>query len=269
MIGICKKLFTDYGIITDINFVLSRGKNRISQEIYNKVLETRKYFEQMEDVLEIFDGSMNPTGINHRMLQIAKQNGNYLMKTVDDGKGGKIEVFDRYVPHNPNMYTMVLIDHVSLTKKEKGYNTKETIDRLSEYLIPMRNNFGFIPVVVQQIGRGNSTADRMKLDRLEPQLSDFKDSGNTQQDANVILSLFAPKRYELERFRGYDITKLRDRFRSLTILKNRDGESDIRIGLHFVGEAGHFAELPKLKQFEADPKLYNQYGNLIKYGTSK
>ena len=265
--AICKKLYTEKGIITDINFVLSRGKNRISQEIYDAVCETRDYFEELEDVLEIFDGAMNPTGINRFMLDYARANGNYQMKEVDNGKGGKIEVFDKWTPHDPNLYTMVMIDHVSLTKKEQGMKTKEVIDRLSEYLIPMRNNFGFIPVVVQQIGRGNSTTDRMKMDRLEPQLSDFKDSGNTQQDANVIMSLFAPKRYELEQFRGFDINKLKDRFRSLTVLKNRDGESDVRVPLQFVGEVGHFGELPKLSDFQNDPSLYDKYGNIIKYGT--
>jgi replicative DNA helicase len=264
--GICKKLYTDFNIITDINFVLSRGKNRVSQEIYDRVILLRDYFEEMEDVLEIFDGAMNPTGINRFMLNYARANGEFVMKKykTDDGKEG--EAFDHYVPNDPNLYTIVLIDHVSLTKKEQGLKTKETVDKLSEYLIPMRNNFNFIPVVVQQIGRANTQVDRIKLDRMEPQLSDFKDSGNTQQDANVIMSLFAPHRHEMENFRGFDITKLKDRFRSLKVLKNRDGSSDFRIPLHFIGEVGQFTELPKLSQFNADPRLYETYGKLKVYG---
>jgi replicative DNA helicase len=257
--GICKKLYTDYGIVTDINFVLSRGKNRVSQEIYDKVVTLREYFEEMEDVLEIFDGAMNPTGINRFMLNYARANGEFVMKEYIDDHGKKGEAFDHYVPHDPNLYTLILVDHVSLSKKEQGMTTKETVDRLSEYLIPMRNNFGFIPVVVQQIGRANTQVDRIKLDKIEPQLSDFKDSGNTQQDANVIMSLFAPHRHELENFRGFDIRKLKDRFRSLKVLKNRDGSSDFRIPLHFIGEVGQFAELPKLIDFQNDVTLYDKY----------
>lgn len=266
--GICKKLYTDYGIVTDINFVLSRGKNRISQEIYDKVVTLKDYFDGLEDVLEIFDGAMNPTGINRFMLDYAKANGKYMMKTVDDGKGGKLEVFDKYIPNDPNLYTIIMVDHVSLSKKEQGMTTKETVDKLSEYMIPLRNNFNFIPVVVQQIGRGNSTADRIKLDRLEPQLSDFKDSGNTQQDANVIMALFAPHRYELPTFRGFDINQLKDRFRSLAVLKNRDGASDFRIPLQFVGEVGHFAELPKASDFENGTAKYSTYINIKKNATN-
>ncbi len=93
-------------------------------------------------------------------------------------------------------------------------------------------------------------------------MSDFKDTGNTQQDANVVLALFSPRRYEIEKFRGYDITKLKDRFRSISLLKNRDGDSDKTIGLQFVGEVGYFQEVPKADDFARMPELYNQVTDL-------
>ena len=43
--------------------------------------------------------------------------------------------------------------------------------------------------------------------------------GNTIQDSNVVLSLFSPARYEMEKHRGYDIAKLKNRYVSLGILK--------------------------------------------------
>jgi hypothetical protein len=52
-------------------------------------------------------------------------------------------------------------------------------------------------------------------------------------------------RYEMEKYRGYKIDQLRDRFRSLSLLKNRDGESDKVVGLRFIGEIGFFEELPR------------------------
>ena len=88
-----------------------------------------------------------------------------------------------------------------------------------------------------------SQTDRFKLDRVEPQLSDFKDSGNTIQDSNVVISLHSPHRIDQEEYNGYDITKLKDRFRWAEVLKNRDGVSDVGIGLNFVGEIGLFREL--------------------------
>ena len=260
--AVCRKLYLDYNMVTDINYVLSRGKNRISGEVYEAVCGVRDYFEEMEDVLTIIDGSSHPTAINKFMMAHAESYGNILTKKVNNGRED-IKIFDKYIPNNPNQYVLIIIDHISLMKREQGFNVKSNIDKMSEYLISLRNNFGYSPVVVQQLNRSNTQTDRFKLDMVEPKLSDFKDSGNTQQDANVIMSLFSPRRHELADFRGYDIKKLKDRFRSISILKNRDGGSDVRIGLQFVGEVGYFQEIPKAS--EMTDELYRKIVNLEKY----
>ena len=259
--AICRKLYLDYNMVTDVNFVLSRGKNRISDEVYEAVKTCAEYFEEMEDIVTIIDSNTHPTAINKFMRDYAQANGEIKMKTVNNGKKD-IEIFDRYIPTNPDEHVIMVIDHISLMKRERGYNTKENIDKMSEYLIPLRNNFGYIPAIVQQLNRSNTSADRFKMDMIEPKLGDFKDSGNTQQDANVIFALFSPRRHEMENFRGYDIKKLKDRFRSISVLKNRDGASDVRIGLQFVGEVGYFQEIPKLNAFRNDPSLYQKIANL-------
>jgi len=243
------------------------GKKRISQEIYDLVVSTKDYFCELEDVLIVFDGSQNPTGINKYMVQFAKDNGDSIYQTKKSGSD-TIDIFDKYIPYNPDQYVIIIIDHIALMKKERGFSIKENIDKMSEYLIGLRNRYNFIPVVVQQLSRSISTTDRFKLDKVEPQLSDFKDTSNTQQDANVVMGLFSPRRYEIGNFRGYDITRLKDRFRSLTVLKNRDGVADLRIGLQFIGEVGQFSEIPKAIEFEGNPDLYEEVINL-KYKQKK
>ena len=47
----------------------------------------------------------------------------------------------------------------------------------------------------------------------------------------------------MEEYNGYDINQIRDRFRWAEVLKNRDGVSDVGIGLNFIGEIGLFTEL--------------------------
>ena len=84
------------------------------------------------------------------------------------------------------------------------------------------------------------------------QLEDFKESSQTQDDADVILALFDPMRYKVADPSGYDLNKLKDEFgakyfRSVRLIKNSYGEDDIRIGLGFLGQAGIFKELPKRK----------------------
>lgn len=62
------------------------------------------------------------------------------------------------------------------------------------------------------------------------------------------MALFSPYRYKVEKFQGYDITKLGNSFRSLEILENRDGEPNINVGLNFIGPCGTFRELPRTNQ---------------------
>lgn len=232
---IARKLYYDYGILTDINYVLSRGKNRISSEIYDKVISTVAHFEQYDDFLRIYDRNENPTGILNYLLDYSKQNGRWV----------ESDISTKYIPNNPELYTIIVVDHVNLMKQERGFTKKENIDKLSSYMLMLRNKCGFTPAIVQQLNRTMSSADRFKIDRVEPQLSDFKDSGTPQEDANIVMALFSPKRYDIKKHVGYDTEALDERFRSLFVLKNRDGEADVALGLKYIGEIGDFSEFPR------------------------
>jgi len=245
--AICRKMFTDYGILVDVNFVLSRGKNRISTDVYEAVKATKGYFEKLEDILIIYDSPVNPTGINHQVISYLEANGKIIGKTIETDKGS-LEIFDKYIPNNKNEYVIVIVDHLSLAKREKSYNEKDNIDKISNYMIRLRNNFEIIPVMLQQFNRSISSADRAKIDRVVPQRDDYKGSGVPFEDSNVAFGLFSPHRYGFNQFLGYNIKKLKNKFISLSLLKNRDGESDKIIGMKFNGKVGHFEELKPAKE---------------------
>lgn len=247
--AICRKLYNKYNILTDVNFVLSRGKNRINQEVYDKVLETKNYFEEFEDRVVILNGD-NPTGIRNTIRKYMLENGVETYKKIQtneiDEKGNKkiIKVFDKYIPNNPNFYVVSIFDHIGLLKGERGFNKKGRIDKLVEYMIDYRDRYGITPVMVQQLNRNMSSTARFQLGTVEPQLSDFKETADTTDAANFVMALFNPQRYEIGNYRKYNIGLLKDRFRSLKILKTRDGVADIIVGLKFLGEIGQFFELP-------------------------
>ncbi len=241
--GIARKLFKDHNMIVDVNYVLSRGKNRISDDIRQKVVEAREYFDSLEDVLIIRDMPTHPTQIKIDLDRYAKLNGE--VKKLNEAES-------IYIPKDPNLYTIIIIDHIGLTKKERGYNKKETIDELSSMLVRHRNQHNFIPVVISQLNRNISSTDRFKLEMVMPQLSDFKDSGNMVEDCNTAMINFSPKRYAIPKYAGYKASLLEDRFRGLSVLKNRDDPADAILGLSFVGEIGHFRELPKAEEMTED-----------------
>lgn len=263
--GVSRQLFNKYKIVADVNYILSRGEHRVSQEIYDKVIECREYFEKLENSLTVFDMPENPTGINKYLYRKAEKFGKVYRKEVEkldeNGKTVKFEVFDRYEPYDKNRYHIVIIDHISLLPEERGYNTKQLIDKMSQYLVLLRNNFNIIPVVVQQLNYDINDPMRAKTNRLTPMLSDFGDSKYTTRDANYVLSLFSPMTFDIQNFAGYNVEKLKDRFRSLEILKGRDGGIGTRVGLGYLGESGVFKELPR-----ADQMTDLQYDGLIKLG---
>lgn len=80
----------------------------------------------------------------------------------------------------------------------------------------------------------------------------FAESSSTQNDADVIMALFDPLRYNVPDVSGYNLDKLRDEygnkyFRSLRVIKNTYGADDLRVGLAFFGQIGMFKELKKRK----------------------
>lgn len=247
--GIARKLWWDHGILTDVNTILSRGRNYCSDEIYQKIMDYRLYFETMEDVVTIHDMPDNPTGMNKYLYRKAYEHGDVEYEVVGKGDDGKeITRFKKYTPHNHNRYWIIMVDHIALMKQERGFTTKQNIDKMSQYFVQLRNNFGAIPVVIQQLAFDSENDERYKSSRLTPTLKDFGDSKYTTRDANVVMALFDPSRYNLENFQNYDIRKLGNTYRNLEILANRDGEPNVNIGLNFIGPAGTFRELPRASE---------------------
>lgn len=140
-------------------------------------------------------------------------------------------------------------------------------DYSSKYCINFRNKFGFIPVVIQQQAsakeqveynyKGNSIEEK-----LEPSLDSLGDNKTTQRDANIVIALFAPDRYGIQNHNGYNIRILRDRYRSLSILKDRDGVSNMKLPLFFNGAVDFFKELPKPDDLENIRKVYEYVSEL-------
>jgi replicative DNA helicase len=239
--AIARRIFHKYKVLIDINYVLSRGKNRISDEIYQQVLSECDYFYKLEEYVTFYDRPINPTGIWKDVLNYSKENG--VWQDAKDAEGQFIPA--EYKPHNPNKTVVIIVDHVGLMRLERGFNKKQNIDKFSEYCIILRNKCGYSPVLIQQLNRSMSSSERFSANRVEPQLSDYKDSGNTQDDGDIVLAVFNPTRYDIKNFYGYNTSLLKNRFRSLSILKSRDGDADQILGMGFIGQTGTFFELPQ------------------------
>ena len=240
---VSRKIFLDQGVIIPVPKLLGWTEKMTSDE-HDLFLMYEDYLENMKDVITIIDGPDNPIGIAKHLKEHALQNG--VIEDVD-------QYNKRYIPNNESELTIVVIDHIGLLKPTKDYPTKkQLIDKMSDELRYARDMYGYSPVIVSQFNRDISSPMRLKNGDVEPQLEDFADSSQTQNDADVVLALFDPMRYKVQDPSGYDLNKLRDEygakyFRSLRLIKNSYGEDDVRIGLGFLGQIGMFKELPRRK----------------------
>lgn len=260
--GVARKLWLDYGLLVDVNTILSKGKSYCNDEIYELVIKALDYYENIESVVTIHDSVDNPTGIYKYLLSKAEKYGKIHKKNIQqDPNGPEILRFDHYEPYNKDRYWFIIIDHIALVGSESGKNTKDLIDDLSNYLVRLRNNFGTTDIIIQQLNFDIGNDERIRAGRLTPTLRDVGDSRYTVRNSECIIALFSPFRYNLREFHGYNINRLEDSFRNCEILIQRNGEAGINIGLNFIGAAGTFRELPTAK--EMTDAHYNAASNYI------
>jgi hypothetical protein len=226
----------------------------LTQETLDLIARYEPYFNKIEEIVEFIDDIRNPTGIFKFVDEYAKENGTVHSRVVEfkNNKTNEIiknEVFDYYEPHDTEEYVMVFIDHVSLLATEKNdgrqMNLHETIVKLSsDYLIRLRNRYGYIPVIVQQQAAAQESVDNMKANRLRPTMDGLGDCKLTQRDANVIIGLFSPFRHEIKEYQGYDVMVFKDNIRFMEILGGREGGGGTICPLYFDGAVNYFKELP-------------------------
>jgi hypothetical protein len=152
---------------------------------------------------------------------------------------------------------------------EGKVSRKGTIDLHSSYCRDFyRNLYGYTIVNVSHMNRSNNDSVRLRTGDIFPKVSDIKETGMLDQDANLIIALFDPMKHlsanpAMSTFMGYAVgEKLRNRFRALGILKNREGDNNKRMGMVYIGENGYFRELPTSKDM---PSEYYSRVSMIKH----
>lgn len=258
-------------------YTLSKGKIRIApidlkstknnKPVDDKILEllnTEEYskiIQFFEDNV-IFSSSTNPTGVYTECRRYAEEHGTVhkkkqKIKNEFTGKTEEIDAFDYYEQDDPDEYRLIFYDHISLTSTERGLTLKQSIDKLSEYFVILRNRYKFSPVVIQQQAFANEGLDAFKENKLRPTIAGLSDSKYISRDANVVLGLFSPFKFELPEYQRYDITKLKDNVRFLEVLVNRGGSPGGLVALYFDGAVNYFDELPRPEEKEALKQIYD------------
>lgn len=277
---VSKYLYTQHKLNLSIKQLSSVGRyNVLSTEDLQKVQQSEEHVNNFLKRVKIFDNVRNATGIYKTVRDFALTIGTYYDKNdtpltpqevhnVKIGVGESYKKVSYYKTHNPKHYVIVLIDHISLLQPETGETLWQSMSKMSSnYCLHIRDKFGFIPVVVQQLAADKerieanfSRADLVQ--KLEPSLDGLGDNKTIARDVNVALGLFAPDRYKITEHNGYDITRFRDRYRSMNIMKSRDGIANKKLPLFFNGAVDFFKELPKVDELEKMRLVYEHINQL-------
>lgn len=136
---------------------------------------------------------------------------------------------------NPAKRPIIFIDYLQIIHPEgKPFNQTQAIGQISSELKTMAKEFGCPVVVLSQLSR----AVEMRNDK-HPIMSDLRDSGNIEQDADVVIFLHREDYYEREK----EPTNLLE----IQIAKHRNGPTGT-ITTIYSKETGKLYTFDKNKQ---------------------
>lgn len=257
---VVSRIWKEHGILTDINELKSKGNKQIRPEVKKLLNQYEPYMNAIQDKYIYFKTSLSPKSLFRDLVTYAEKRG--VFHRDDEGN------ILGYTPADPGLITLIIIDHIGHINYKDYSSKKEAIDTASRHLVFFRNMCNFSPVVVSQINRDKNQKHRQSEDGWMPELNDIKDTGNLAEDANTVMGLESPFYLGVETCLGYDITKFKDRYRLLKILKNRDGKRNMLVSFLFVGEYGGYYQLPKASELVGKPeelKKIDEYYNTLRH----
>jgi len=273
---ICNFISSRCNIQMDILTLQGFRQKSLDQNLMDLIDSHIDDVETLLEKVEIIDSVYNPTGIYKYCRDYADKNGTHLyedkefIKTKIDKNFDsptynkkitvkeKTKVYDRYVPDDPNAFTIVIVDHISLLSPEK---IKDTGQMMSQHqtMAQWSTNYALKQItkhwnwavvnVIQQEQSGEKEQFTNKGESIqkktEPSLAGFANNKELQRDAKVVIGVYSPDRYGFDDYHGYDIRRFRDCFRGFKILKNRFGPPNKYFHYLFDGATNRFKELPK------------------------
>lgn len=132
---------------------------------------------------------------------------------------------------------IVVIDYLQLMtgNASKGGNREQEIAGISRALKELAKELGVCVIALAQLSRAVESRGGDK----RPMLSDLRESGSIEQDADMVMALYRPEYYGFETDEEGNSTQ---GLAEVIILKQRNGPTGT-VKLQFIGKFGKFADL--------------------------
>jgi replicative DNA helicase len=129
---------------------------------------------------------------------------------------------------------LIVVDYLQLMKGEIGGNREQEIASISRALKGIAKELEVPVIALSQLSRGVETRGGDK----RPQLSDLRESGSIEQDADIVMFLYRPEYYKITvDEEGMPTQGLSE----VIVAKHRNGSLD-SVKLKFIGKYTKFAD---------------------------
>lgn len=143
---------------------------------------------------------------------------------------------------------LIVVDYLQLMKGEAGGNREQEIASISRALKGIAKELVVPVIALSQLSRGVETRGGDK----RPQLSDLRESGSIEQDADIVMFLYRPEYYRITvDEEGMPTQGMSE----IIVAKHRNGSLD-NIKLKFIGKYTKFTDYD-------GPLTSNPFGNVV------
>jgi replicative DNA helicase len=144
---------------------------------------------------------------------------------------------------------LIVIDYLQLMRGEQGGNREQEIASISRALKGIAKELSVPVLALSQLSRGVETRGGDK----RPQLSDLRESGSIEQDADIVMFLYRPEYYKITvDEEGMPTQGVGE----VIVAKHRNG-STATAKLKFVGKFTKFAD------FDAPASYENPFSGMV------
>lgn len=169
---------------------------------------------------------------------------------IDDTAGLNISEFRAKAKkfHKKYGVKLFIIDYLQLMQGDgTAYNREGEISSISRALKKVAKELNVTVIALSQLNRVSArTGDNV------PKMSDLRESGAIEQDADIIILMHRPEEKEIAQIRKDTEHDLTNKVR-IDIAKHRNGETKLNIQLHFHREVQRFTDYGPNEQAEILP----------------
>jgi hypothetical protein len=272
---ICNRLYEIHRISIDILTLQSLGDRNLPEDVIQKIEDEVEYFKDFESYIEVIDSVSNPFGLYKVMKDYFIENGteyyrpvkttkptreelltrNELLKFIKNNpKKEKEYCFYEYVPNELNEITIGVIDHISLLSTENTVETNTLHGAMSKFVtdyltMNLCKKYGLCAAVIHQ---QEVYGDKQQFDnsgmtvinKLLPSVNKLGDNKIIGREYKCVIGIFSPHSYKIREYQNYKIDILKNKYRSIIILKNRYGDVGVESPHLFLGASNKFIPLP-------------------------